>query len=566
MEYHPIVIRDVIKGINKDYYLPAIQREFIWTTEKIEKLFDSIMGDFPIGSFLFWKVKEEKKHDWIIYEFIRNFDKEAPHNEEADVNGINRDIFLVLDGQQRLTSLYLGLKGSYRYFYYRWRTSRLYLNLLKHPVPNEDDPQELTYQFEFRENTSSDNQGKELWYEVGRILDYEDAEDAKADIKEIVSNLDNDLQQNANKLIGRLHTKIHTVLTINYYEEKSQDYDKVLNIFVRANSGGVPLEYSDLLLSTATAKWNNLNARDEINNFTDQINSIGTEYNFGKDFILKGALYLTEDLPIQYKVKNFNRRNLLKIEDNWEIIKTYISMTVRLASKYGITLKNLVAPNALLPIAFFLMKRGNTSFEQSSEINDVENQVRIRKWLILALLKNAFGGSSDTTLRNIREILLKESPLTVFPIEELLNYSEIELGFSDSEIERILGYMYQGKYTFLILSLLYPDRDWKGMVFHEDHIYPKSEFTAAKLRRRGYDTTKIAAYLSRYNTIANLQLITDTENLSKSSKPFEKWLLTMDSSFMERHHIPEMSSYEFDLFEEFIEARKVKIIKVLKSL
>jgi len=265
MEYRPIVIREVIKGMNKDYYLPAIQREFIWTTEKIEKLFDSIMGDFPIGSFLFWKVKEENKHDWIVYEFIRNFDKEIPHNKEADVNGINKDIFLVLDGQHRLTSLYVGLKGSYRHFYYKWRTTRLYLNLLKYPVPNEDNPQELTYQFEFRENSFSDTQDKEIWYEVGRILDYEDAEDAKADLKDITSNLNDDLQQNANKLIGRLHARVHTVLTINYYEEKSQDYDKVLNIFVRANSGGVPLEYSDLLLSTATAKWNNLNARDEIN-------------------------------------------------------------------------------------------------------------------------------------------------------------------------------------------------------------------------------------------------------------------------------------------------------------
>ncbi|MCB5659014.1 DUF262 domain-containing protein, partial [Bacteroides fragilis] len=63
---------------------------------------------------------------------------------------------------------------------------------------------------------------------------------------------------------------------------------------------GQKLEYSDILLSTATAKWRNLNAREEINEFTDEINKIGTGYNFGKDFVMKGAMYLTENLPIQY--------------------------------------------------------------------------------------------------------------------------------------------------------------------------------------------------------------------------------------------------------------------------
>ncbi len=86
----------------------------------------------------------------------------------------------------------------------------------------------------------------------------------------------------------------------NYYEEKSQNYDKVLQIFVRANSAGQPLEYSDLLLATATAKWETLDARSEIHSFTDQLNEIGTGFKFGKDFVLKACLYLCESLPIQY--------------------------------------------------------------------------------------------------------------------------------------------------------------------------------------------------------------------------------------------------------------------------
>jgi len=566
MEYRPIRIVDVISNINREYYLPAIQREFVWEPARIEKLFDSILGDYPIGSMLFWKVREEKKDDWTVYEFVRNFNRENPHNKLANLKGINRDIYFILDGQQRLTSLYIGLKGTYRYFYYRWRTTRLYLNLLKTPIPDEENPEELTYQFEFREGNILSNNEKELWYQTGRILDFGDAEDAKEDIEKRISHLPEKLQGNAKRLIGCLHARIHTIPVINYYEEKSQDYDKVLTIFVRANSAGKELEYSDLLLATATAKWKNLDARKEIHDFTDHINDFGPGYSFGKDFILKGSLYLTEDLPIQYRVKNFNKPNLLKIENNWETIKTYISTTVRLVSKYGFNSKNIVAPLSLLPISFFLMKKGNNTFDKSSEINDVQNQIKIRKWLIFAILKNAFGGSSDTKLKNIRDIFTRLASYSTFPLKEINKELGIESKFSDDEIEEILTNNYQGRYTYLVLSLLYPDREWKDSVFHEDHIYPQSEFQVGKLRSRGYDDQKIQRYRTYYNTILNLQLITDSENLSKSSTPFEEWISMRDEDFKRRHHIPEMECYDFDSFEDFIQKRKYILIDFLKKI
>ncbi|MGH9460212.1 MAG: DUF262 domain-containing protein, partial [Vicinamibacteria bacterium] len=199
MEYRAVRIKDVISGINRDYFLPAIQREFVWEPDQIEKLFDSILGDYPIGSFLFWKVDERNKEEWTTFEFIRQFDKADPHNPEASLKGIARDIFLVLDGQQRMSSLFIGLKGSYRSFHYRWRTEKLYLNLLKRPVPNEADPEELIYQFKFRESPEAKGDD-EVWYEVGRILDFDDPEDAKADIRRLIAPLSEPDKENANRL------------------------------------------------------------------------------------------------------------------------------------------------------------------------------------------------------------------------------------------------------------------------------------------------------------------------------------------------------------------------------
>lgn len=79
MEYIPVRVSDIIRQVNRDLYLPAIQRELVWKTGKIERLFDSIMSDFPIGSFLFWKLEEKNKDQWPIYEYIREFDEETPH-------------------------------------------------------------------------------------------------------------------------------------------------------------------------------------------------------------------------------------------------------------------------------------------------------------------------------------------------------------------------------------------------------------------------------------------------------------------------------------------------------
>ncbi len=397
-------------------------------------------------------------------------------------------------------------------------------------------------------------------------MDFEDSEDAKSDIEKDISHLSEKQKDIAKKLIGRLHSRIHTVTVINFYEEKSQDYDKVLIIFVRANSEGKPLEYSDLLLSTATAKWDKLNARDEISNFTDDINSIGPGYRFGKDFVLKGSLYLTEDLPIQYKVKNFTKNNLLKIENNWDNIKSFIETSIRQVSRFGFNSKNIIAPIALLPIAFFMMKKGNANLDKSSEKNDVRIQQKIRRWLIFALLKNAFGSSTDTKLKNVRDVLLGLLNYDTFPIKEMNEKLDIEDKFTEKDIEWIITLKYQGRYTYLAISLLYPDRDWKDQVIHEDHIFPKSEFQLRKLKKRGYDKDRINRYQAYYNTILNLQLLTDSENLSKNSMPFDSWIKTRDKDFKKRHLIPELGNYDLDRYEEFIKERKSQIVNVLKNI
>lgn len=568
MSYVPKTISEIVlEYINKTTFLPAIQREYVWEPEGIEKLFDSIMGNYPIGSFLFWKIREEKKYLWTAYNFFGDFDSENPHNFEANIAGVNQDIFLVLDGQQRLTSLYIGLKGSYRFFYYSWKKTNLYLNLYKKPVRSEN-PEELTYGFAFREDDKPDPKdiNPQCWYLVGNILNFASATAARQNVRRKLANEDPLLVENAVVLIEELHSRIFTERLINFYEERSDDYDKVVEVFIRANTGGKKLEYSDILLSTATAKWKSLNAREEINEFTDEINSIGAGYNFGKDFVLKGSLYLTDGLPIQYQVKNFTRPNLEKIESNWESIKSNIRSTVKLISRFGFSDKNLVSAIALLPIALYLSKLDKKNFVESTLLQDVENQLLIQRWVSVALLKNAFGSSSDTVLKNLQDVLNEQRDYSVFPFESIDNRLKIHPSFSEAEVENLLATNYSTKYSYLILSLLYPNRDWKDNFYHEDHIFPKSEFSAKNLTNRGYNAIKIGEYRKFYNTIGNLQLLTDKENLEKNSTPFDEWISTRDKNFKERHSIPNLNKYGFDDFLEFVRLRRETISEKLKII
>ncbi|WP_146122045.1 DUF262 domain-containing protein, partial [Haemophilus influenzae] len=184
----PISILEAIEKIDSnEYLLPAIQREFVWSSDKIEWLFDSLMKGYPISSLLLWKVEGKTAKDYQFYKFINEYrERYKIHNEEFSTSNEN-SFEAILDGQQRLTSLYLGLKGSYAYKGYRkkWEdnedsipTRHLYLNI-SNTLSDQEDGRE--YEFSFLDKNKTD--GKELyieneiyWFRVGNILNYKNDE------------------------------------------------------------------------------------------------------------------------------------------------------------------------------------------------------------------------------------------------------------------------------------------------------------------------------------------------------------------------------------------------------
>ncbi|MGB8216188.1 MAG: DUF262 domain-containing protein [Candidatus Methanoperedens sp.] len=572
----PITIKEAVENIHKKkYLLPAIQREFVWNTSQIERLFDSLMREYPIGSFLFWYLDKQQSKDYQFYEFIRAYhERDRRHNPKADTSGED-DVTAVLDGQQRLTALYIALKGTYAYKLSRKRWDNelafpkreLYLNLLK-----ESDDSNLEYDFRFLTEEESENRDDDTsWFKVGDILDLKEHYEVNDYlIDNDLSSLGKEKSKFANKTLFKLHKIIHNNETINYYLEKENSLEKVLNIFIRVNSGGTQLSYSDLLLSMATAQWEEKDAREEITNFVDEINNIGDGFNFDKDFTLKTCLVLSDFADIAFKVDNFNRKNMLKIEKNWDNISEAIKLAITLVSSYGFNRDTLTSNNAIIPISYYLLKNDFPSkFVLSSDYKD--DRKKIRKWLILSLLKRVFSGQPDNVLRPVRKIL-SVSHLT-FPLDKIIDEFKGDtksIIFDEDEIENLFEYQYAESYTFSTLALLYPSLDFKNK-FHQDHIFPKSFFTKKRLLKKGIKEEKIEFYLDNFNYLANIQLLEGIPNEEKSDTDFEKWLDQIypdeqdKKEFMKKHYIPDID-LSFDNFEEFINERTELITNKFKSI
>ncbi|WP_439489960.1 DUF262 domain-containing protein [Algoriphagus sp.] len=564
-------ISDVVNSIHKKkYLLPAIQREFVWNTYQIERLFDSIMRNYPISSFLFWQVDKESVNDYEFYEFLREFhERDRRHNSKADVSG-EEGITAILDGQQRLTSIYIALKGSFaeKLPRKRWDNDlaypkkKLYLNLV-----GKSEDSELEYDFTFlTDEEASESDENSYWFRVGDILNLKEPGEVNSYLirNQIFQNYTPEQAEFANNALFKLHNVIHITPLISYYKEQSQSLDKVLNIFIRINSGGTVLSYSDLLLSIATAQWEEKDAREEIIKFVDEINDIGGGFNFNKDFVLKSSLVINEFSDFAFKVDNFNKANMLKIEQNWDALTSAIRIAVKLVSSFGYNRETLTSNNAIIPIAYYLYKIGATESYPTSTRNLADKE-KIKKWLILSLVKRAFSGQPDNVLRPIRKIILENHDN--FPTELIIDKfkgTTKSLLFSTEDIENLTHYKYGQGFTFSILSLLYPQLDYSNQ-FHIDHIFPKSLFTKAKLRKRGISEEDIETFYDWFNYIGNLQLIGAIPNIEKKDIEFKIWLNKIypdqrnQDQFKEVHYIPNVE-LDFENFIEFFEEREKLLI------
>lgn len=571
---YPISISDAIANIeSRKFLLPAIQRKFVWSSGQIEVLFDSIMRDYPINSFMMWNVTSEKtKNSYKFYEFLkeyRAFFKDE--NPFFNTRGYS-DFMAIIDGQQRLTSLYLGLKGTYAYKMPRkwWKdnedclpTRKLYLNLTS-ALPKDDD-RKMTYNFGFlsQPEVNKLSQSEDLFL-VNDIYLYQD-QDALEDYMSDRNWKDVTDVKFAKKTLRKLREVVFKDKLINYYQEENQDIDIVLDIFIRTNSGGEPLSFSNLLMSITTANWKK-DARKEFKILIDAV--YANNFIISADLILKCCLVLFND-NIKFQVANFDAQSVGVFDDNWERIKKCIEVTFELLKKWGFNDSSLRAKNAVIPIVYYIY-HNEIEDEICKDIKHIEEKNAIRKWLCISLLKGVFGGQSDSVLTGIRKVLKSNFKKQIFPFEqikaEFASNDAKSLTLSDEVIDDILKTQKDAPNSYAILALLYSHLRYDSIAYHKDHLHPAAKFCKLKesdfSSKENYDFYRNAEH---WNSILNLQLLDGSTNESKNDEDLSEWVKNKNID-LKSHLIPEGVSLDFKDFRIFIEKRKELLATTIKAI
>lgn len=576
-----LTIKEALASVSNNLYvLPAIQREFVWDDEQICRLFDSLMQGYPFGTFLFWKVEPERSGEFKFFGFVQNYhERDAPHCPELG-SLPNRELTAVLDGQQRLTALNIGLRGSTaRKEPYKRRNNPnaypakvLHLDLFAN---HGEDEEGEAYSFRFLEPSKAEAAEYALWYPVPDILQMSNTAKLSqwlfAELNKRGLANDDELFNRASDTLHRLYEVVNAP-TLSYFPEKSQELDRVLRIFIRMNAGGTVLSYSDLLLSIAVAQWSKLDARKEIHGLVDELNRIGSGFSLSKDFVLKAGLMLGDIKSVGFKVENFNRENMAVLESIWRDVRKALMLTVELAASFGLNEHVLRADSALLPIAYYLYRRKPPEnwLLHPSHASDRE---AIRLWLLRSLLKSSgiWGSGLDTLLNDLRSVIRNSHEK--FPVDELEKAMAARgksLKFGDEEIEDLLNLDYGNRKVFPLLSIIYPFIDVKQL-HHVDHVYPKGLLTRGKLKRADVDEGTIEKCLEARNSLPNLQLLEGLLNVAKSDTPPAEWLkdtypdAVSRQAYVERHDLGQVPVNAGD-FPDFLDARREKIRVKLTAL
>ena len=553
-----ISIYEALENIRNDkYVMPAFQRQYVWSMEQVEKLWDSILLDYPIATFLFWHVDDENV-TWDTY--FCNFLYDVTFNNRKQADSINYELTnidvsmtdtAVLDGQQRLTSLFLSLFGEafIRQKYARRNNgggivTKLLIELNKNKITvDEEEYNSKKFDIKF-----SDKVGKQspTQFEIRAILEEKFQSDktrAQA-IEDAIVNVPADSKEYARAILNKLHSKIFVEKLIRYTEIQDMKQDDALEMFIRFNSGGKALRKSDITMSILEAYWPS--AKTEFGKLL-----VDSYEGFGTDFIIRSALMLYGDVI----KSNINKKIADELKNNWNDFKRALKNLESVLKELKIGVGRFSSSwNVLLPIIYFIYY--NPDFRKNIE--------GIRAYLTRAVLFTYFQSGTTSRLQQMKSrINENDYEITV----DMLNQMN-DLRVTDGKIEDILneekGSRVAGEALYF-LSL-----DWRNNHFkyEQDHLHPFDRFDGNKPLQVSMEDWR--NWRGNRNRLANLHLLEGRSNASKSSMRLVDYYNDMNDNqkeeFKKQALIPEGVSLEIEDFNELYEKRKEILADEIREL
>jgi len=550
-------IRKLLKQIHENKLcVPIIQRDFIWGPDRIELLFDSLLREYPIGTMLLWHYDKSILENFDFYTLCKyGSEDKLVVDEKQQIPESFNDRVAILDGQQRLTSLYIGFCGYYKIRKKGTRKSNeenyqdyyLYIDMTSIEEYKDEDllmVKEKKYNIKFL--TKEETKTEKKWL---RFKDFFDNNNTKInEIKKEYPDKINEINEISKKIKNILKSK--DIIKIFYIENKQ--ISEVLEIFERVNSFGKPLKKTDLIFSSIVRWWPD--ARGEMINLLKNINNKNNLYGlFDIDYIVKTSLILIGE-PAAVKLSNITKKNIEKIKNNeWDDIKKYINKSATLVSKMNIFKNNLTSANSIIPITYFMHKNKKIF----SDLKD-----NFKRYLQMCIIKKIYSHHGDTVLQNMINAIdngdLKEWTLEEF--KKLKIDGEYNFRITKENIDDMLN-CEKGDKSLFVLSIIYDDIiKYDDYPYEQDHIHPKKKFKRnININFPNATSNQKDELIKKNNRVPNLELMTEDINKDKGEqdlidiykqKKYNKYFKCM----------PEKKFYKIEEFENFYKIRE-KLIR-----
>jgi hypothetical protein len=480
--------------------------------------------------------------------FIDNFKEEHRHHL-SDFKTPNNDKkkCLVLDGQQRLQSLFIGLCGSYD-------GKELYLDMLSGELAAPDDvrfkfkfldPQLAAFPYiRFKDIVFSDDRPRLI---ADRIATLAEHSLSTAETDKIKDHVDLIRETFFNES-GIGYQELDSIDQPTLYKE-----DDVVEIFIRANRGGTQLGKSDILFSLLTTSWDEADDKMEI--LLGELNLQG--FAFTRDFILKTCLTLLKQ-GARYEVEKFRKKGVREnIEDKWDEIIAAMKDVVDFIKGSTFIRCDKALPSYLILIPLVYL-RYHFPVAWGTKQN-------VELYLLRTLLAGAFGGTPDQL---IDDLVVKIEEIKTFELNEIFGVVRSAGRSLELTEDRLWAIGYGSENIHLLFNLWYRDFNYTPAFVNNlpqiDHIFPQSLLRTVKIPNPNTGKMNIMKYREHdRNQLANCMLLTATENGAggKGDTPPDVWFADKDATYLDRHLIPsDPALWRLTRFEDFIAERKKLIV------
>lgn len=529
-------ISTILEKIDENQlFVPAFQREYVWRRDDAKQLIDSLIKEYPTGTMLTWETANPPE-------------LKGPHKYNEKQGAVR----LLLDGQQRVTTLYMLINGEIPPYYSLPEimndTRGLYVNV---------ETLDLSYYMKTRmENNPS-------WQNITDVFKGKvSAFDLQAKFGAVGKNLTMDE-------LKKLNDNINAITRIKEREFPEQTIPvkasirEAIDIFYKVNASGVALTDAELALAQISGYWPQ--ARDRFKAKLAQLEEEG--YVFKLDFIvyvLLGCLYhLGSDMRKLHDADNGE-----KIRAAWNRLEVqvldYVVNLMR-ANAFVDHTDEINSPYALVPIIVYCFDKNGV------HLTDVEIRKMV-KWFFYSQVRTRYVSQLPQKLdRDLRTLV--ESPQ---PFDSLLQVIAEESGRLEILPTEFVGRAVQHP-LFSMMRWYFKSRGavclTTGMSLRKnmgskyqlerDHIFPYS-----KLKDKGYGEANRIKY-ALAQELTNRAILTQIANRQKSDEPAATYLKPVKTNFpkaLELQCIPEDEElWRIDNYEKFLEERRVLLAKQLNT-